>query len=105
MYTQHFWMRWLDGLRNFFLNSEFCQAFDLVSHRIAIDKLKKVTAINPYIVNWVITCLKDRQQRVCVDNAIAPFLPVNRGVPQDTALGTVLFTIIIGSQLPDYLEN
>lgn len=50
-----------------------------------IDKLKKVTDNNPYIVNWVIL-LKDRQQRVSVDNFIALFLPVNQSVPQGTVL-------------------
>jgi len=68
---------------------------DSVSHRITINKVKKVTDINPYIVNWLINFLKDRQQRVCVDNVIVPFLPVDRGVPQGTALGTVLFTIMV----------
>ena len=50
--------------------SEFCQASDSVSHRIAVDKLKKVTDIISYIFNWVIKVLKDRQQRVCVDMSL-----------------------------------
>ena len=52
--------------------------------------------INPYIVNWVTDFLKDRQQRVCVDKVMAPFLPVNRGVP----LGPVLFTIMVNDISP-----
>ena len=43
---------------------------------------KKVPDVNPYIVNWVIDFLKDRQQRVCVDKVMAPFLPVNNLVPR-----------------------
>ena len=95
LYNQHFWMRWLDVPANFVrvLSFDFSKAFDSVSHRIVIDKLRTVADINPYIVNWVIDFLKDRKQRVCVDNITAPFLPINRGVPQGTVLVPVLFTI------------
>ena len=95
--NQHFWMRWLDGLSNFgrVLSFDFSKAFDSVSHRVVTDKLKKVPDINPYIVNWVIDFLKDRQQRVCVDKVITSFLPVNQDVPQGTVLGPVLFTIMV----------
>ena len=95
--NQHFWMRCLDGHSNFVrvLSFDFANAFDSVSHRVVTDKLKKVPDINPYIVNWVIYFLKDRQQRVCLDKVMTSFLPVNRGVPQDTVLGPVRFTITV----------
>ena len=68
-------MRWLDGHSNFVrvLSFDFSKAFDSVSHRVVTDKLKKVPNINPYIVNWVIDFLKDRQQRLCVDKVMTPF--------------------------------
>ena len=56
--------------------------------------------INPYIVNWVIDFLKDRQQRVCVDKVKTQFLPVSRGVPQGTVLGPVLFSIMVNDISP-----
>ena len=62
------------GLDNFVrvLSFDFSKAFDSVSHRVVTDKHKKVPDINPYIVNWFIDFLKDRQQRVCVDKVMAP---------------------------------
>ena len=65
------------------LSFDFSKAFDSVSHRLVTNKLnKKVPDITPYIVIWVTDFLKDRQQRVCVHKVMAPFLPVNQGVPK-----------------------
>ena len=100
LYNQ--WMRWLDGHSNFVrvLSFDFSKAFDSVSHRVVADELKKVPEINPCIVNWVIDFIKDRQQRVCVDKVMAPFLPVHRGVPLGTVLGLVLFTVMVNDVIP-----
>ncbi|PFX22131.1 Hemicentin-2 [Stylophora pistillata] len=100
--TALFWMRWLDGHSNFVrvTSFDFSKAFDSVSHRVVIDKLKKVPEINPYIVNWVINFLKDRERSVCVDKVKPKFLPVNRGVPRGTVLGPVFFTIMVNDISP-----
>ena len=51
--------------------------------------------INPYIINWLISFLYQRKQRVVVDGYRTKYVTINRGVAQGTVLGPVLFSIFI----------
>ena len=55
----------------------------------------KQVNINPYIINWLIRFLDQRKQRVVVDGYRTKYVSINRGVPQGTVLGLVLFAIFI----------
>ena len=55
----------------------------------------KAMDVNPYITNWIISFLTKRQQRVVVDGKSTEFASFNRGVPQGTVLGPILFSIMI----------
>ena len=97
LYNQHFWMKCLDSSADFIrvFSFDFSKAFDYVSHNVVSEKLKIVPGINHYVINWVIDFLKDRSQRVCVDNICSDCVSINRGVPQGTVIGPVLFTIMV----------
>ena len=73
---------------------DFSKAFDSVSHNILCSKLKQVN-INPYIINWLISFLDHRKQRVIVDGYSTEYVSINSSVPQGTVLGPVLFSIFI----------
>ena len=91
-----FQLHWLDKAADFVrvLSFYFSKAFDSVSHLVLCDKLKSYD-INPYIINWVISFLRDCQQRVVLDGVVTKFLNINRGVPQGTDLGLILFSIMV----------
>ena len=56
-------------------------------------------SINPYVVNWIVIFLEDRKQRVVIDGIVTEYLNINRGVPQGTVLGPVLFPIMYVNQI------
>ncbi len=98
---QHTWLKGLDNGAKYVrvLSFDFSKAFDSVPHDILFEKVKKLP-FNPYIINWMIDFLKDRKQRVTVDGITTEFLKINRGVPQGTVLGPILFSIMVNDIKP-----
>lgn len=58
-----------------------------MSHKILVSKLRDVD-INPYILNWLISFVSNRKQRVVVD--ISRY---NQESPPGTVLGPILYNI------------
>lgn len=87
MHPFHFWANWYD--KKGILSFDFSKAFDSVTQNIVSNKLKALW-INPYIHNWIISFLSGRLQRVKVDGVETDYLPINKGVPQGTILGSIM---------------
>ena len=93
----HCWSKATDGtgssIRTVFL--DYKKAFDLIDHTILIAKFYSF-GVNPCIVNWIIDFLRNRWQRVKVnENCFSDWLKVPAGVPQGTRLGPWLFLAMI----------
>ena len=103
---QHHWLKWLDGAMDFVrvFSFDFSKAFDSVPHAIVCNKLMSLN-INPYVINWIVSFLSNRKQRVVVDGFVTEFVSINRGVPQGTVLGPILFSIMVNDIRPVYPER
>ena len=73
---------------------DFSKAFDKVDHGILLPKLRDL-GITDRLGLWFFYFLNNRQHYVRIPGDISQPHPVLSGVPQGTALGLLLFLIII----------
>ena len=76
------------------LSVDLSKALDRVQHHIVIETLSQVTPeINPFIINWVASFLKNRLVFTECNNRKSRTAIISQGVPQGTVLGPILFNI------------
>ena len=94
---QHIWLKSLEeGEKKQSQSSLLTSVKHLVMSRMifCLTKIKKIP-VNPYITNWLIDFLSNRSKRVKIDGVTTKFLNINRGVPQGTVLGPIMFTVMV----------
>ena len=93
---------WLDAMDNGQMVGvvlvDFKKAFDLVDHKILLNKLE-IYGIKDEALLWFDTYLTNRKQQVTINNNQSEYKNISYGVPQGSILGPLLFLHFIASTL------
>uniref|UniRef100_A0A674PNC8 Reverse transcriptase domain-containing protein n=1 Tax=Takifugu rubripes TaxID=31033 RepID=A0A674PNC8_TAKRU len=81
------------GLVSMLVLLDLSAAFDTVDHSILLQRLEYVIGIEGTALDWFRSYLSDRYQFAHVHGVPSSYSRVSHGVPQDSVLGPILFTL------------
>ena len=70
-------------------------AFDTIDHEILLERLRFRYGFSNLVLQWFTSYLIDRPQRIVLDKFSSQPRHLSCGVPQDSVLGPVLFSLYI----------
>ena len=73
---------------------DFSKAFNRVKHDLLATKLKQLT-LKPQVINWYLSFLGNRHQKVICNNFMGKWKPVNKGTVQGSVSRPYLFNIFV----------
>ena len=98
------WLKnWRAGRSQSITSFDLSAAFDTLCPSTLLDKLK-IAGVTGVPLKWFESYLSDHSQNVLWNGNLSKPLPLNRGVPQGSILGPILFLAMI-HDMPEFLTR
>ena len=81
------------------LSFDMAKAFDVIDHKLLIQKLRSFNMPNGHLL-WLMSYLKSRQYCVKIRGQLSCLRRADRGIPQGSILGPILFCAFTGDFAP-----
>ena len=94
-YLHHAWNSMSDGCQTDAIYTDFSSAFQSVNHKLLVFKLRNSFHISGKILDWFVSYLSGREQRVVVNGKASEWKDVTSGVPEGALLAPLLFALYI----------
>ena len=82
---------------------DLSSAFDIVDHRILLNRLQSSLGVRGKAFSWFQSYLEGRSQQIPINGTLSKKFDLNCGVPQGSCLGPLQFTIYV-SKLFDIIK-
>lgn len=83
---------------------DLVRAFDSISHKLLIDKLRHIYHFPEYLIVIISDYLKNRHIKIKLGNFISDSFPIYASVPQGSKIGPILFNLYVNDGV-DQLEG
>ena len=104
VYLSHAWETLSEGCQTDVIYTDFSAAFQSVNHKLLLHKLQNYFHIEEHALNWFVSYLSGRAQRVVLNGKTSAWTPVISGTPEGGILSPLLFCLYV-NDLPFVAES
>lgn len=99
--VQHHILQFLDSSSGAvrLLSTDFSKAFDKIPHHVILTACRRFD-LPDSVIGFVSCFLKQRSQRVIINNEVSDWVHIPSGVPQGSVLGPILFCLAVDALTP-----
>ena len=84
---------------NALLSLDLSKAFDCLDHALILSKMRK-NGFPAGLISWIRDYLHNRTAQIKLGNKLSYSFPIQRGVPQGTVLGPLIFNVFVSDFRP-----